>query len=89
MRLNDEPLNFANSVHIYAVSKLAKEYVTVVLTGEGADELFLGYPRYHVPRISERLDKVKWLRGASVGRRGRFRRSPAGEDTKEPGVVAR
>ena len=63
VRLNDEPLNFANSVHIYAVSKLAKEYVTVVLTGEGADELFLGYPRYHVPRISERLDKVKWLAG--------------------------
>ena len=42
VRLNDEPLNFANSVHIYAVSKLAKEHVTVVLTGEGADELFLG-----------------------------------------------
>lgn len=61
VRLNDEPLNFANSVHIYAVSKLAKEHVTVVLTGEGADELFLGYPRYHIPRISERLDKVKWL----------------------------
>ena len=61
VRLNDEPLNFANSVHIYAVSKLAKEHVTVVLTGEGADELFLGYPRYHLPRISEKLDKVKWL----------------------------
>jgi len=61
VRLNDEPLNFANSVHIYAVSELAKQHVTVVLTGEGADELFLGYPRYHVPRISERLDKVKWL----------------------------
>ena len=61
IRLNDEPINFANSVHIYAVSKLAKEHVTVVLTGEGADELFLGYPRYHVPRISERLDAAKWL----------------------------
>lgn len=61
VRLNDEPLNFANSVHIYAISKLAKEHVTVVLTGEGADELFLGYPRYHLPRISETLDKVKLL----------------------------
>ncbi len=43
---NDEPLNHANSVQIYHISKLAKQFVTVVLTGEGADELFAGYPRY-------------------------------------------
>jgi asparagine synthase (glutamine-hydrolysing) len=49
--LNDEPLHFANSVQIYAISKMAKRYVTVVLTGEGADELFLGYPRYQIPRV--------------------------------------
>ncbi len=49
---NDEPLNFANSIQIYAISKLAKEHVTVVLTGEGADELFGGYPRYLLPRVS-------------------------------------
>lgn len=50
---NDEPLNFANSIQIYAISKLAKEHVTVVLTGEGADELFAGYPRYYIPKILE------------------------------------
>jgi len=48
---NDEPLNFSNSVHIYAISKLAKQHVTVVLTGEGADELFMGYPRYQIPKL--------------------------------------
>lgn len=48
---NDEPLNFANSVQMYAISKLAKEYVTVVLTGEGSDELFAGYPRYLIPKM--------------------------------------
>lgn len=48
---NDEPLNFANSVQIYAISKLAKKHVTVVLTGEGADELFAGYPRYLIPKL--------------------------------------
>ena len=53
--LNDEPLHFANSVQIYAISKLAKQFVTVVLTGEGADELFLGYPRYQIPQLLNRL----------------------------------
>ncbi|MFI0416529.1 MAG: asparagine synthase (glutamine-hydrolyzing), partial [Candidatus Thiodiazotropha sp.] len=35
--LNDEPLHFSNSIHILALSELAKQSVTVVLTGEGAD----------------------------------------------------
>jgi asparagine synthase (glutamine-hydrolysing) len=52
IELNDEPLHFANSLQVYAVSELAKRFVTVVLTGEGADELFLGYPRYHLPRLA-------------------------------------
>jgi asparagine synthase (glutamine-hydrolysing) len=49
---NDEPLNFANSVQIFALSRLAKQYVTVVLTGEGSDELFAGYPRYRIPAMA-------------------------------------
>jgi asparagine synthase (glutamine-hydrolysing) len=63
IHLNDEPLNFSNSVHIYAISKLAKEFVTVVLTGEGADELFLGYPRYQIPRLAQNLKRLSWLAG--------------------------
>jgi asparagine synthase (glutamine-hydrolysing) len=61
---HDLPLNFANSVHIFAVSELARQHVTVVLTGEGADELFGGYPRYYIPRIVERIEQlpgaVRW-----------------------------
>jgi asparagine synthase (glutamine-hydrolysing) len=53
---NDEPLNFANSIQIFALSRLAKEHVTVVLTGEGSDELFAGYPRYQIPGL------VEWYR---------------------------
>ena len=49
---NDEPLNFANSIQIFALSRLAKQHVTVVLTGEGSDELFAGYPRYRIPGLA-------------------------------------
>lgn len=55
---NDEPLNFANSIQIFAVSELARKHVTVVLTGEGADELFAGYPRYRIPGIVKRYRHV-------------------------------
>ena len=46
--LLDSPLNHANSVPLYLLSRLAKQTVTVMLTGEGSDELFGGYPRYRL-----------------------------------------
>jgi asparagine synthase (glutamine-hydrolysing) len=55
---NDEPLDFANSIHIFALSELAKKYVTVVLTGEGSDELFAGYPRYRIPGLAKSFARV-------------------------------
>ena len=58
---NDEPLDFANSVHIFALSKFAKPHVTVVLTGEGSDELFAGYPRYRIPEMARRYAYVPAL----------------------------
>ena len=51
----DEPIAFPSSVPLYFVSRLAAEHVKVVLTGEGADELFLGYNRYRVTHWNERL----------------------------------
>ena len=48
---HDEPLSHPNSVPLYELSGLARQHVKVVLTGEGADEAFGGYPRYHVARL--------------------------------------
>ncbi|MGD9562319.1 MAG: asparagine synthase (glutamine-hydrolyzing) [Pyrinomonadaceae bacterium] len=42
----DEPLGFEASVPLFFVSKLAEQYVKVVLTGEGSDETLAGYARY-------------------------------------------
>jgi asparagine synthase (glutamine-hydrolysing) len=56
----DEPLAFPASVPLYFLSKLASQHVKVVLTGEGADELFLGYNRYRVAAWNERLGRPYW-----------------------------
>ena len=42
----DEPVADAAAVPTYYICKLASQYVKVVLTGEGGDELLGGYPRY-------------------------------------------
>ena len=56
----DEPIAFPSSVPLYFVSRLAREHVKVVLTGEGADELFLGYNWYRVTAWNERLGRPYW-----------------------------
>jgi asparagine synthase (glutamine-hydrolysing) len=69
----DEPVAFPSSVPLYFVARLARHHVKVVLTGEGADELFLGYNRYRVTMWNDRLGRPYW--GAMpAGMRDRVRR---------------
>jgi asparagine synthase (glutamine-hydrolysing) len=53
----DEPIAHPSSVPLHFVSMLARQHVTVVLTGEGSDELLAGYGKY--PRAV-----VNWRAGA-------------------------
>ncbi|HEY4905592.1 MAG TPA: asparagine synthase (glutamine-hydrolyzing) [Candidatus Sulfotelmatobacter sp.] len=54
----DEPLAWPSSVSLYCVARLARERVTVVLTGEGSDETLAGYTRYPWTLLNSRMDSV-------------------------------
>lgn len=47
----DQPLADPSCIALYFVCNLASQYVKVVLSGEGADELFGGYTIYNEPRV--------------------------------------
>lgn len=53
----DEPVADTACIPLYFISQLAHKYVTVVLSGEGADELLAGYSIYQRMQIIEKIHK--------------------------------
>jgi asparagine synthase (glutamine-hydrolysing) len=72
----EEPVCEPPAVALYFVSKMARQFVTVLLSGEGGDEAFAGYSNYRNLVWLERLKRmVSPFRGAASGTVGALTRA--------------
>ena len=63
----DEPFGDSSAIPTMYLSRMARENVTVALTGDAGDELFCGYDRYRAVRMVQRMAFMpKWARRATA-----------------------
>lgn len=62
----DEPQSNPSSLPLYFLSEIAREHVTVVLSGEGADEIFGGYEWYTDDKILKKYKKLPFIFRKSI-----------------------
>jgi asparagine synthase (glutamine-hydrolysing) len=80
----DEPVADAPSIPFYFLSEFASKKVTVALSGEGADEIFGGYPTYRRMLLFDNLNRLPLAR--QLGRA--FERwAPAGKLRKNGAML--
>lgn len=65
----DEPMTDLSSIPLMFICQKAKHYVTVCLSGEGGDEVFVGYDRFKAAKIASFFNALPlWFRQNFVGR---------------------
>lgn len=68
-QIYDEPFSDSSQIPTYLVSKLAKEQVTVALSGDAGDELFAGYTRYLLTEnVRSKINRIPAFMRESLAR---------------------